>query len=77
VSEVTKAFRLAILHRRAEGVRMYQIARAVNVRPNELSGIFAGSIEVRRNDPRVLRVAAFLGLSPGECFEDDAKQVAS
>jgi hypothetical protein len=65
---VSETFRYALLKRRAAGVRVYEIARAAKVRPNELSGIAAGSIRPRRNDPRVLRVAAGLGQRPDECF---------
>lgn len=65
---VSEAFRLELLKRRAAGVRVHEIASAAAVRPNELSGIVGGSIKVRRDDPRVLRVAALLGLSPDQCF---------
>ena len=67
---LTEKFRLELLKRRANGARVCDIARAAKVRPNELSGITAGSIQVRSNDSRVLRVAALLGLDPAECFED-------
>jgi len=70
---VTPKFRLEILKLRAAGTRVYQIAEATNVRPNELSGIATGSIVVRPNDPRVLRVAEYLGLDPAECFADAAE----
>ena len=67
---VSDQFRLELLKRRAAGVRVYEIARAADVRSNELSGIAAGSKPVRLNDARVLRVAAVLGLPPADCFAD-------
>ena len=74
---ISEAFRLELLKRRAAGVRVYQIAAASRVRANELSGISAGSIPVRRDDARVLRVAAFLGLAPDECFAECDRAVNS
>jgi len=73
---VTETFRLALLTRRAAGERIYQIAHAAQVRPNELSGIAAGSISVRRGDARVLRVAAYLGLTPDDCFTERDAPIA-
>lgn len=67
---VSDQFRLELLKRRASGVRVYEIARAAGVRSNTLSGIAAGSTPVRMNDPRVLRVAAVLGLAPAVCFSE-------
>lgn len=74
---VSETFRLALLKRRAAGERVYEIARASDVRPNELSGIVSGSIKVRPNDARVVRVGAALGLSPAECFENTPHAQAS
>jgi hypothetical protein len=76
-ASISHTFRLELLKRRAAGQRVWQIARASNVRPNELSGIAAGSIKARRDDPRIARVAAFLGLSLDQCFDDDHQAVAS
>jgi diphthamide synthase (EF-2-diphthine--ammonia ligase) len=70
ISQTSETFRLELLKRRAAGERIYQIAAAANVRANELSGLATGSIAVRRDDARVLRVAALLGLNPGECFDE-------
>jgi hypothetical protein len=68
---VSESFKLELLKRRATGTKVHEIARAAGVRPNELSGIAAGSIRVRRGDPRVVRVATFLGLRLDDCFADD------
>ena len=71
MSAISEIFRAELWKRRAAGERVYQIAGAARVRANELSGIVAGSINVRPNDARVLRVAAVLGLQPHECFESE------
>jgi hypothetical protein len=68
---VSDTFRLELLKRRAAGVKVYEIARQANVRANELSGIAAGSITVRRGDARVERVAAVLCLTVDEAFTDE------
>jgi hypothetical protein len=70
--QTSETFRLELLKRRAAGERLYQIAAAANVRANELSGISTGSIQIRRDDPRVLRVGALLGLKAAECFTERA-----
>lgn len=69
ITGVSQTFRLELLKRRAAGARVYEIAFAVGVKPNELSGLANGSIAVRPNDPRVIRVGAYLGLEPCQCFE--------
>jgi hypothetical protein len=69
---ISHTFRLELLKRRAAGERVYEIAARAEVRPNELSGITSGSIRVRRGDPRVDRIAAVLGLTREECFEEEA-----
>ena len=74
---ISHTFRLELLKRRAAGERVYEIARAAGVRPNELSGLATGSIQVRRNDPRVARIAAVLGLSTEQCFDQSDQAEAS
>ena len=74
---ISHTFRLELLKRRADGLRAYQIADAARVRRNELSGIASGSIKVRRDDPRVGRLAALLGLPIDACFEAEPEDVAS
>jgi hypothetical protein len=74
---ISQTFRLELLKQRAAGVRVYQIADAAQVRRSTLSGIVGGSIQVRPGDPRVLRVAAFLGLTPDECFDDEADRAVA
>jgi hypothetical protein len=68
---ISRRFRQALWSRRADGERMYQIARRADVHPVALSAIVNGSLPIRADDPRVGRVALVLGLSPDECFESD------
>jgi len=49
--------------------RAYQIAWDAGMHPSVLSRILNGIDRVVPGDPRVIRVAEVLGLSPDECFE--------
>jgi hypothetical protein len=51
--------------------RSYQIAYAAGIHPSTLSRVITGAERTKPGDPRVLRVAAVLGLAPEECFELD------
>ncbi len=51
-------------------MRQYEIARRADIHPTILSAILHGAIGVRRDDARVARVAAVLGLRPENCFTD-------
>lgn len=46
----------------------WKIARAASVHPSSLSQIISGMSPLKENDPRVLRVAAELGLNKEEAF---------
>jgi len=49
----------------------YRIAQDAGLSPSLLSKILHGCEEVRVNDRRVLAVGRILGLSPGDCFEQE------
>jgi hypothetical protein len=66
---ISRRFRQALWSRRADGERMYQIARRADVHPVALSAIMNGSLPIRADDPRVQRLARVLGLTPDECFQ--------
>jgi transcriptional regulator with XRE-family HTH domain len=68
---VSKRFCLRLLELRAEGIRQFRIARRARLTPSALSAITSNAIPIRAGDPRVLRVARVIGLSPDECFEPD------
>ena len=46
----------------------WQIAKAAAVHPSTLSQIISGMSPLKEDDPRVLRVAAELGLNKEEAF---------
>jgi hypothetical protein len=49
----------------------YEIAHQAEMHPSMLSRrILNGIEEVMPGDPRVLRIAKVLGLSPDECFQE-------
>jgi plasmid maintenance system antidote protein VapI len=50
-------------------LKSYQIAHLAGLHPSTLSKIINGIERVFPNDPRVLKVAAVLGLTPEECFD--------
>ena len=58
------------------------IARQLDVHPSLLSHLLNGSIPIRENDPRVLRLAQALGVPAEEAFvtrpaDESARAVAS
>ena len=62
----------AVLELRARGVKQYQIARKLEMHPSALSQLLNGAIPIRENDPRVLKLAAIVGVAPEDAFEDRA-----
>jgi hypothetical protein len=70
---ISLRLRLALLELRAKGVRQYVLARRVGLHPSLLSHIINGSIPLHENDPRVLRIAAAVGVPADQAFaaQDD------
>ena len=52
-------------------VPAYRIAQQAQLNPATLSKLMCGIEKVKPQDPRVLKVAAVIGLRPEECFEDE------
>lgn len=52
--------------------RAYQIANDAGIPPTTLSKLLNGAEPVRPKDARIIAVGKVLGLSPEECFEEDA-----
>ncbi len=50
--------------------KAYEIAHKAEIHPSTLSKILNGIEDVRKGDPRVLRIAKVLSLRPDECFEE-------
>ncbi len=63
---ISKSLRAAI---KLSEHRAYQIAHHAEVHPNVLSALINGIIPVRENDPRVLRIAQVVGITPEQAFE--------
>ncbi len=57
---------------RCSGERQYRIAHRAGLHPSTLSQILNGIYLIKPNDPRVLAVAAVLGLDQRECFEEES-----
>jgi transcriptional regulator with XRE-family HTH domain len=85
---ISPALRRAIFERRMQGERQYLLALRLGLNPSFVSHILNGSLPVRHNDPRVLRLAeavgisadqafAVLGLKPDECFKETDRVKAS
>ena len=58
-------------------LRAYEIAHRANLHPSTLSRILNGIEDVMPGDPRVLRIAKVLGLSPEECFKEVIEEQGS
>jgi hypothetical protein len=71
---VSATFKLALLKKRSEGVRLYRLALRAGISPSMLSAITHGAQRVRSNDPRVIKIGALIGLTPDECFAVEASE---
>ncbi len=63
---VSEKFKAAI---KLNPLKSYQIAHLAGLHPSTLSKLMNGIERVMPNDPRVLKVAEVLGLTPEECFD--------
>ena len=73
---ISPTLRQAVFAHRAKGVRRYVLARRLHVHPSLLSHLVNGSIPIRDNDPRVLTLAAVLGVSAEHAFVHEPTEVA-
>jgi DNA-binding transcriptional regulator YdaS (Cro superfamily) len=67
---VSKRFKEAV---RAWRPKQYELAHRAGIHPVTLSQMVTGYIRPKFNDPRVLKVAKIIGLSPSECFLKEAR----
>lgn len=67
---ISPVLRRAVLEQRSNGVRLYVIARRLDVHPSLLSHLLNGSIPIRENDPRVLKLASALGVPADQAFAE-------
>ena len=70
---VSETLKVAIIKRRAPGVRQYQLARQAEINPSVLSAILNGIVDARPGDQRVIRLGQVLGLRPAQCFETNGE----
>lgn len=73
---ISPAVRRAVLEKRLHGVRQCDIARRLDLHPTLLSHLLNGSIPIRQDDARVLRIAAALGVPANEAFSNSATEAA-
>lgn len=66
--KIGPALRHAIFEYRAGGGRQYVLAQRLDEHPSFISHIVHGSVPIRADDPRVLRLAAILGVPAEEAF---------
>jgi transcriptional regulator with XRE-family HTH domain len=66
---LSREFRIAV--KLDDGRPQWKIARAAGVSPDRLSRWLNGYGKVRPDDPRLLRVAAEVGVSPDRLFEPE------
>jgi hypothetical protein len=67
---VSSRLRSAVWAKRAAGMKQYELARAADVNVSVFSSLVNDIVPIQRNDPRVVRIGALLGLSPAECFDE-------
>ena len=67
---VSEKFRNAVREWRP---KQYELAWKAGIHPVTLSQIVTGYIRPKPNDQRVLRIAKIIGLSPSECFLEEAQ----
>jgi hypothetical protein len=73
---ISPTLRHALFRARENGVRQYRLARQLRIHPSLLSHLVNGSVPVRENDPRVLKLAEVLGVPADQAFERLPEHVA-
>ena len=65
---VSQKLRQAVWERRAQGQKQYNLARLADVDPSSFSALLSDIVPIKPDDPRVLRIAAVLGIPAAEAF---------
>ncbi len=68
IATVSHKIRSAVWARRAAGDKQHHLARLADVHPSIFSALVNDITPIREGDPRVLRIAAVLGVSASEAF---------
>ena len=66
---VSKRLKFELLNRRLDGEPQYRLAARAGVHHTTLSALLHDTFPVGRQDARVLRLGALLGIPEHECFE--------
>ncbi len=66
---VSKRLKFELLKRRLDGERQYTLAARAGVNHTTLSSLLHDTFPIDRQDARVLRLGALLGIPEDECFE--------
>jgi transcriptional regulator with XRE-family HTH domain len=66
------------LHRavKTARIRQYELARALGVHHSTLSCWLNGISDVRKNDPRILKLGELVQVPPEECFDNSSEMKA-
>jgi hypothetical protein len=70
---VSHKLRSAVWARRAAGDKQHELARAADVHPSIFSALVNDITPIKAGDPRVLRIAAVLGVSAEDAFTERSK----
>ena len=65
---ISDAVRVALFNLRARGVRQYVLAQRAGLHPSLLSNLINGAVPIHPNDPRVLKIAAAVGVPAEQAF---------
>jgi transcriptional regulator with XRE-family HTH domain len=65
---VSQKIRSALWAKRAAGEKQYHLARKADVDPSTFSALVNDIVQVKPDDPRVLRIAEVLGVPAAEAF---------
>jgi len=72
---VSEIFIEAIRKRKEKfGEPLYKFAIRKDINPTTLSRIINRTEAVKMNDPKILHIAAYLGLNAEDCFEETSKR---
>ena len=66
---VSKRLKFELLKRRLDGEPQYRLAARANLHHTTVSALLHDTFPIDRQDARVLRLGALLGIPEDECFE--------
>lgn len=69
--KLSDKFKHAVLVKRLQNVRSYELARNADLSASVFSGMLHDARRVLPGDKRIIKIGRRLGLRPSECFEAD------